>query len=298
MDYVKILPDERLLKETAPPYVRSLLGNEGYENCILAAIDDGVFKGYGFFSHPYGSSRDIRLEYLYTLEEYRETGVACGILKFAEDYMKKKGVINIICRMYVKFSEAKEVASFFIRRGYIPLSLDGRLLAYWYKDMEDTGFFDIINEKRHKLPSSVKATDIDARSLNVLLSDAKDVGFSFDRRDLEKSYSRFMLNKDRIEAALIARKAGENVLYVMNPYIKEKSRFSNSFPVLFSDVINDVKKDSVEDFLVLLNLDDNKLYYAMMQYFNPPEKEYLIQEYMLCLKLPKKADDLKGKDHE
>ena len=40
---------------------------------------------------------------------------------------------------------------------------------------------------------------------------------------------------------------------------------------------------STGDFLLLLRLEDDRTYYGMMQNFNPPEREYMVQEYMKCL---------------
>ncbi len=283
MNYVNILPDKDLLSDTAPPYVTALVESSDYESCILAGVSGGRLNGYAVFSHPIGPSKDIWLEYLYTPEKLRESGVASGILKYAESYMKKKGIINILCKTYLRFSEAKDTASFFVKRGYIPLSLDGRLLAYRYKDMKDSGFFDIISKKRDRLQPSLPAAKVGKQSLSAFLADSKKTGFSFEIKDIEKSFSRFTLDGNRIESALIAHKISEDMLLFKNPYISEKTGMINLFPVLFSDVIADAGYAFKDDFIILLNLNDDRSYYGMMQVFNPPEKEYLVQEFMNCL---------------
>ncbi len=287
MNYVNILPESSLLETTAPPYVGALVRQEGMESCILAAIGNGALLGYALFSHPAGSSKDVWLEYLYTREDIRETGVATGLLDYGSEYMKKKGVANILCRMYLKFGEAKDAVQFFLHRDFIPLSLNGRLLAYRYRDMTDSGFFDIIGRNRKKLPPSVSAAEAGKKSLNALLAKQRETGFSFENKDLEAGCSRFMKDGEEIEAAMIAKVIGDKTLYAESPYMTPKARKKNLFPILFSDVVAEAKKSFEDDFLILVSLNDDSAYYGMMQLFNPPEREYLEQVYMRCLMLEK-----------
>ena len=283
MNYVNVLPDEELLKNTAPPYITAIINSEDYEVCILAAVDDGRLRGYGVFSHMKGSSRDIWIEYLYTYPELREKGVATGLLEYAEDYMKKKRAAGLFCKMYVKYSEAKEVASFLMKRGYLPLSRDGRLLAYRYGDMLYSGLFDIVMRNRRKLFPSVRASEVSDKSLDILLSEKSVTGFNFDRDSVEDTFSRFILDGDRIVWALVAQKISDTTLYLKEPFVAKGFGNHNVYPVLLTDVINDSRDSFPGDFLILLRLEDDRTYYGMMQTFNPPEREYMVHEYMKCL---------------
>ncbi|MBO5552380.1 MAG: GNAT family N-acetyltransferase [Lachnospiraceae bacterium] len=283
MNYANILPDEKLFSKTAPPYISAIVNSGSYEVCVLAAVDDGELKGYGVFSHMKGSSRDIWLEYLYTEPRFREQGIASGLLEYAEGYMKKKKAAGLFCKLYVKYSEAKETASYLMKRGYLPLSRDGRLLAYRHGDMVDAGLFDLILRNRKKLPLTVKASEVSDKSIDMLLSEKAATGFSFDRNSLRDSFSRFILEGDRIVWALIAQRIGEDTLYLKEPFVAQGFGELNVYPVLLTDVINDARESFPGDFLLLLRLEDDRTYYGMMQNFNPPEREYMVQEYMKCL---------------
>ncbi|MCR5487701.1 MAG: GNAT family N-acetyltransferase [Lachnospiraceae bacterium] len=284
MNYAAVKPEAALL-QAAPPYVGAIIKKEHFESIMIAALKDGKLQGYAVFSHPKRKGKDVWLEYIMTMEECREKGVATGLLEYSRDYLKKKGVANILCRTFVKYQNAEEITGFFCHRDYMPLSLNGRLLVYHYREMADTGFFDLIRKNRKKLPGSLPYDKIEEKAIRTLLSRQGETGFSFVRSALEGSFSRFMMEKDEIEAVLIARKLREEVLYLSVPYLTEKAGRKGLYPVLFSDVVEEAAKDFGGDFLILTALNDDYIYYGMMQSFNPPEKEYLVQEYMQCLLL-------------
>ena len=189
MKYANILPDEKLFSKTAPPYASGIVNSGNYEVCVLAAVDEDRLKGYGVFSHMKGSAGDIWLEYLYTCPRFREKGIASGLLEYAEGYMRRRKAAGLFCKMYVKYSEARESASYLIKRGYLPLSRDGRLLAYRHGDMVDAGLFDLVQRNRKKLPPSVKVSGVSDKSIKLLLSEKAATGFSFDRGTLQNSLS-------------------------------------------------------------------------------------------------------------
>ena len=283
MKYANILPDEKLFSKTAPPYVSGIVNSGNYEVCVLAAVDEDRLKGYGVFSHMKGSAGDIWLEYLYTCPRFREKGIASGLLEYAEGYMRRRKAAGLFCKMYVKYSEARESASYLIKRGYLPLSRDGRLLAYRHGDMVDAGLFDLVQRNRKKLPPSVKVSGVSDKSIKLLLSEKAATGFSFDRGTLQNSLSRFILEGDRIVWALIAQKLNDDTLFLKEPFMAGGFEGQNVYPVLLTDVITDAEKIFPGDFLILLRLEDDRTYYGMMQTFNPPEREYMVQEYMKCL---------------
>ena len=283
MNYANILPDEKLFSKTAPPYVSAIVNSGNYEVCVLAAVDEGELKGYGVFSHMKGSSRDIWVEYLYTSPQFREKGIASGLLEYAEGYMRRRKAAGLFCKMYVKYSEAKETASYLMKRGYLPLSRDGRLLAYRYGDMADSGLFDAVRRNRNKLLPSVKASEVSDKSINLLLSEKAATGFSFDEGTLKNTFSRFILKGDRIVGALVAQRISDDTLYLKEPFMAGGFVEKNAYPVILTDVITDAVKSLPGDFLIMMRLEDDRTYYGMMQTFNPPESEYMVQEYMKCL---------------
>ena len=283
MNYANILPDEKLFSKTAPPYVSAIVNSGNYEVCVLAAVDEGELKGYGVFSHMKGSSRDIWVEYLYTCPQFREKGIASGLLEYAEGYMRRRKAAGLFCKMYVKYSEAKETASYLMKRGYLPLSRDGRLLAYRYGDMADSGLFDAVQRNRKKLLPSVKASEVSDKSINLLMSEKAATGFSFDEGNLQNTFSRFILKGDRIVGALVAQRISDDTLYLKEPFMAGDFVEKNAYPVILTDVITDAVKSFPGDFLIMMRLEDDRTYYGMMQTFNPPEREYMVQEYMKCL---------------
>lgn len=289
MNYYSILPDNELLSRTAPPYVNAIIEDKSYECCILAAVDEGKLMGYAFFSHPESNLMDIWLEYMYTPEEYRENGIATGILSYAREYMRKRGVVNILCRMFLKYGEVRDSAAFFIRRGFIPLSSDGRLLCYRYGDMKSAIYFELMEKHRKRLPPSFSMEEVDKKALRLLLAESKKTGLFFDDKDQGGRLSRFMVEDGLITAAVIVKKAGKDTLYIKDAGLFGNKTKLNMYPVLLSDVITEAEKEFEEDFLVIIELYNEGSYYGMMQMFNPPEREFFIQEYMDCLKLERKT---------
>jgi len=283
MNFYHVLPDNRLLASTAPPYVRYCLENRGLESCILAAVEDGKLLSYAVFSRPVGASRDVWLEYIFTMEEYRETGAASALLKYSRDYMKKKGMINILCKVYSKFREAKDLMEFLVRRQFVPLTSDGKLLVYSYSSLMNSFLFEFFQKNKSKNLKTLKASELEERTLAAFRAREKETGFYFDLNGINDVFSRFIVKNGEIAAAVIAKKAGERDVYIPAPYLTKEINNMGLFPILLLEVVKDAGDIIGDDILVFLELCDEKMSYIMSQAFSPPEREMIVQEYMLFL---------------
>ncbi len=271
----ELLPDEELLSATAPDYIVKKLLDEKQDTLFLGGFEEDKMVAYAVFSHPLNTGREVWLDYLYTAEKHRERGVATELLKLAEETLKKKQIADILVKILTLPETAEEYLHFFKTRGYIPLSLTGRCMQFKYDDMLDPGAFQLLERKRALLPPVLHYDEIDKKLILRL-------PIRIDEED--KALSCFLMKEDRMYGAASACILEDDMVCIKEIWLDERARKTGMFLPLLHAVAEEARKKlSREKMQLCIYLKDDSAYHGLSQMFNPPEKEYLVQEYVKCL---------------
>ena len=285
MEYVRVKPDLELLKMTSSHDILELVFCGKYEICMIVGKDEGEIVCYAIFSHIPGKSREVYLEHLFTTPGRRETGLCSNLLEYCEGYLYEQGTRDILTRMYIKPGFALEYNSFIENRGFFPLSVSGRMLHYKLKDMLGAGTIQTMIKARKKLPPIKSAKSVGEQQINALLAKHKETGFDFVLEEMDENYSRFFMEDDVINGAIIASRPSEDTLYISALYMDRMAEKRNMFLSLFSECVAPICKDLEEnDIKVIIMLNNERIYNGLMEVFNPPEDEYLVLEHMKLIK--------------
>ncbi len=279
MECYAVKPDRELLFATAPENIVKKVFDEGEDTLLFAGFSGGKMVSYAVFSHPLKTAREVWLSYIYTAESYREQGMATELLSSSEEYLKKKSVTDILLKSIMRSHEAEEFLHFFVKRGFFPLSVSGRCLIYQYRDMLDPGVFELLEKKKEKLPPISHFKDINKKLLSL-------VPVKIRREDEELSC--FLIAKDRIYGVAAAcpiedfsaNTEGETAVCINEIWLDEDARKKGLFLPLFHAVCEEACRTMSEDMRIQLFLKDDAAYHGLLQMFNPPEQEYLVQEYI------------------
>ena len=281
MEYKRVRPDRGLLLATSTEGVRAVVFSGKYEICMIAGVEDGKLICYAVFSHMPVSNRDVYLEYLYTVPEYRERGACTRLLEYCDEYLSGCGVSVILSRIFLRPKYAREYNSFITRRNYIPLCVTGRILDYRLEDMLGSGTIQTIIKAKKKLPEVVAPSLVGEKLINALLSDNKRTGFYFVKSECDEEVSRFFVENGEIHGAIIASRPTDDTLYISSIYMDNIAKKKNMFLALFCECIEPVlNKAREQDIKVIVMLNSENLYNGLMLVFNPPEEEFLVLEHM------------------
>ncbi|MBR4515184.1 MAG: GNAT family N-acetyltransferase [Lachnospiraceae bacterium] len=276
MVFKEFAADHDLLSLTAPEDVLEEILEGGSEHIMIGGFDDGALICYALFSHTIGETKDVWLNYIFTAEHFRETGKATELLSYSADFLRKLGVVNILVRIVALPEQALDVYHFFGKRRYIPLELTGRLLIYRVRDMMDAGVLQMLDERVTKLPPMVGYEE--ARKI---------IGFAdlpFNIKPFEREFSRFLISDGKVAACAICS-LDEEILTVSDLYLDEKAKKQGFFVLILYSVITGAKEIVGDKLILKLCLNDDGAFNGLLQMFNPPDEEYLVQEYMNCLVL-------------
>ncbi|MCR4656724.1 MAG: GNAT family N-acetyltransferase [Lachnospiraceae bacterium] len=308
MNCYALKPERELLSATAPESIVRMVfdGREdilflaGFEDISSENGDETKMVSYAVFSHPRGIGRGVWLSYLYTAERYREEGMATKLLSFSEEYLKKKSVTDIMARILTEPEAAGEYHHFFTERGFLPLCLTGRLLVYQYKDMLDPGVFDFLEKKKAQLPPVLHLGDFNRKLLGMIPVELSEE---------DETFSCFLMAEGRLCGAAVACRAAKRTeteredadmsgileydgyeelppaetVCIKEIWLDEGARKKGMFLPLFHAVCEEAKTVLSEEMRVQLFIKDEAAYHGLLQMFNPPEQEYLVQEYMKSL---------------
>ena len=281
MEYKRIKPDEKLLYATAPVGVAAIAFNDEYEIYMLAGMEGDRLMCYALYSHLPNSVSIAFLEYVYTIQGHRDSGLCTGLLLAGEEKLGKLGVENIVIRQISDPDNAVEYNEFFTKRGYLPLNLRGRMLYYRLSDMLDTEAIQTVIKHEKQLPEVKPVAAIGERYLKALLAKHKETGFFFSRQELDDRYSRFYEVGGIIHAAMIVSLINEKALFVSAIYGDKEADDKGLFMVLFSEVVYAVLKDTrKKDLDIIFVLHSEGTYDGLMKVFNPPDREFLLLEHM------------------
>ena len=281
MMFKRIKPDKRLLIATAPPGINAIAFDERYDIYMLAGMDGDDLLSYAIYSHMKGASDDAFLEFIYTVREQRESGLACRLLEEGEKRLSKLGIKNIMIRQLTDPENAIDLNEFLTKRDFLPLDLKGRVLCYSLSDMLDTETIQTIlnNKERHAEVKPV--SKIGEKPLRELLGKHDTTGFYFYREECDDRYSRFYEKDGTIHAAMIVSLVDDRAIFVSSVYGDKASDDKGLFLILFSDVVYAVLKDTKKkDMDVIFVLNNENTYNGLMKAFNPPGREFLLLEYM------------------
>ncbi|MBR3539116.1 MAG: GNAT family N-acetyltransferase [Eubacterium sp.] len=274
MNCYEFLPDEELLYATAPSHIADRVMDEKQDTLLLGGFEEGNLISYAVFSHPLKTGREVWLDYLYTAESCRENGVATELLTFAEEYLGKMNITDILVRVLTEPETAKEYHHFFTTRKYIPLSLTGRCMLYKYKDMLDPGAFQLLEKKKALLPPVIRYGDVDKKLLSRL-------PIRIEEEDKELSF--FLVLKGELYGMASASLLDSNTVCIKEIWLNDDARKKGLFLPMLHAVTEEAKNLLSEDMWLCLYLKDEAAYHGLGQMFNPPEQEYLVQEYVKCL---------------
>ncbi len=285
MEYVRVNPDRNLLERTSTADTLEVVFCGKYEICMLAGMEEDKLICYAVFSHIPGSSKEVYLEHLFTIRGRREEGNVSALLAYSENYFAERGMTAILSRFFLKPEFAVEFNEFMVARGFLPLCLTGRILHYNLADMLGAGTIQTMIKARKKLPPILTIKKVGEQQINALLARHKETGFTFVKEEADEKYSRFYMDGDVINGAIIASRPSEDTLYISALYMDRFAEKKNIFLSLFSECVAPVCKDlSENDIKVIVVLNNETVYNGLMEVFNPPEEEYLILEHMKQLK--------------
>ncbi len=286
MKYQRVEPDRRLLEITAPVGVVGTVFNDKFEIYMIAGTEGDDLVCYAVYSHFSGNGSDVFLEYVYTVPDRRDEGMCTALLEESAKRLEEMGVLNILIRQIIDPDKAWEFNGFFTKRGFIPLYLKGHMLYYRLEDMLDAEVIQTVLKHEKQLPQVKDINSIPERSLKALLSKQNETGFFFYRDECDERLGRFYEEDGVIHAAMIVSWLDEDTLFISSVYTDAVADKKNLFMILFSEVVYAALKDTKNkklDFTFVVN--SEAAYKGLFTVFNPPDREFLMLEYMKCIGL-------------
>ncbi len=285
MEYIRVKPDRKLIESTALPDTTELVFSGKYNICMMAGLENRRLLCYVIYSHMPKEGAEVYLEWMFTFPDRREEGIAGDLLKYSCDYLKARGVNVVLTKIFLKPFFAREYNSFLVNRGFIPLSVNGRMLHYRLADMLDAGAIQTIVKGKDKLPPTRNIGQVEEKYINALLSERNRTGFYFIKEECDPRFSRFYLEDEKIHAAIIASCPQPDTLYISALYTDREAEKKNMFLVLFCECLEPILRQVKEqDVKVIIMINSENVYNGLMRVFNPPEEEYLVLEHMMQLK--------------
>ena len=249
--------------------------NDKARRIVIAGYEEEELVSYALFSEDLHEKQSIWLDHFQTMEGFREQGKAGELLNYCAEFFRDKGASAILCRIIIDVEQAAEFHGYFTKRDYIPLTLTGRLLDYQLSDMVAPGVFQLLEKKREKLPPMV--TWKEARKLEGF----DDLHVIPDEE--ERELSRYLLLNGKPVGCALCSMPEKGTLMVSEIVLNNEAKKKGLFMPLFYSVVKAAEKDKRGDLRILLCVKDEGAYRGLSQVFNPPEQEYLVQEYMRLL---------------
>ncbi len=271
--YGPFLNGQAKLPESVFPVQR----NDRARRIVIAGFEEEKLISYAMFSEDVYDKRNVWLDYFHTLRSHREQGKAGELLSYSAEFFRDLGIQCILCRIVTEMESAEEYHEYFTGRGYIPLTLTGRLLAYQLRDMVAPGVFQLLEKKREKLPSMISWQE--ARKLEGFNAFPAAVDAN------EQELSRYLVLNGKPAGCALCSMTEEGTLFVSEIVLNEEAKKKGLFMPLLYSVVKEAELRVRGDLSILLCVKDEGAYRGLSQMFNPPEQEYLVQEYMLPLAL-------------
>ena len=280
MEFRSIIPDDEVLRITAPPHVRAVFSDEQAAFLCIGGFAEQKLVSYALFSHIVeNGGSEVRLNYLYTVPPMRERGCCSALLHYCETLLSEKHITGILAENYLRPEHAPDYHDFMTHRGFIPLNLSGRLLTWLVEDLWRPGALQLVLENKDRLPPALGFREAGQKKVSAFLrSQAKE---DASEREVESPFSRYLMDQDKVDSALLAFPLDPESLFLSGVLLGEVAKKRSLFLELFADCLEKAEKEMPRLSRLCFRLEDEAAYQGLMKVFNPPEEELLILEHML-----------------
>ena len=243
---------------------------DGLENVIdddaklagLLVIKENVAKGCA------------SIVYLNIIDEYRD--YICGQMLFdkAFKYLKNKNTDTLIFEVYDdekfhNFEESREtINDYLFGLGFMESDISNYELRYYLSDIEDTDIYQNISNSEKYMSSVVKLEDDDLvykHFKKKLIAETGNINLNFADTDT----SRFLINKDKVYSALMARNIENEYIYIIDYYSNDGKL--SLFPLLLTKIVSDMSEQMKDDAMLLMKVDNNKYAEIFISQYGEPE---------------------------
>lgn len=260
-----------------PVWIAPLLDNSG--TTTVVALDGSKLCAMAVYTQPNDREKAMMLQYVYTVEEYRNRNIAGDLLQYAEQVFKDKGFEAVIAKYMGELSNAQRCYEFMIKNKYMPLSLNGHFLMYYLQDMKESAFSGKL-EKMQSIIDRVRYYDqVEKKTLNTFLMEARERGYTYDIENIDLLFAGFYMLNGKVEGFMNLEEIVENVLVLNGTYIG-KNAGGIAIPAMIAKLMKIAGKVMPEETSILFRLDSETAYLGMKNLFGEPEYDLIMQDYI------------------
>lgn len=251
--------------------------------CIIGGFvkDEEALACIGVFSYAIAEADGAELSYLYTMEAYREQGVAAGLLGFARELFAQAGVRRLSCSIAAKAELAESMYDFLIANGFSMQLSSWHILVYEYTRVEQSGKL-----KPFQAANTMRFVNLDKRQLHYLLHEDTSIPQMIRdiiRQEADPAVSLFYLIKGQLAASVLVAQETDNEQTVRAMYLSAQTLNKT---IILSMLAQTIKKAAMREQSAakMYFCADNSQYMALYKnLFGEPSVDYWVQRYELQL---------------
>ncbi len=280
-DFSQIYPSNQELTDIMPERVYIVAAKADMGLYFGSRSDDGHISSLAFFMPDPLKASHVRFCFIYTDWRISGQGVSKELFKYCLNYFKSKGIRVVSGHYEAHAEETKDIIEYGNKAlGFNFADVDNILLKYNLFQLYASGALDTVID-------SGKSDKIASR-----ISDKKDSGLklfyvteyegsSLTMDDLTSEYSRYYMKNGKIHGAIVARRADEALLQILDIKLDETAMKDNVYLFLFASCMEEAKNQLGESAAVYINIAaSSRIYDGLLDAFNPPEEEYVVLDYI------------------
>lgn len=282
MELIQLTYDLTAIDDRMPVYLREQAKKR---KLLLFGGKDtsGQLTAFAAFSIRNQSQTELKLEYFYTVPDFRGNGCVVQLLELCLDFLANRGVTAVICKICEEEEKARDYYDLLLHVGFKPVSFHGQLLVFPAEKILGAAQLEKLSEAAKK-KVAVMAEVRDGTAARRLRAEAEQLG-ALNRTDTVKPENVYLyLENGQIKCFMMMERFSDTEIILSKIWISPDCKTGYELLYVLSRVAEQIRKMGLEDGTVYLQADSGVFARLMEKVFGASEKVYGIQEYVCALK--------------
>ncbi len=231
----------------------------------------------GVFTVNEKKKENGNLLWIYTKEEYREQGIASGLLAHGEELLAQMGIKNLNCQITATMDLAEEMYEFLVSHGFEMELSNWHIYEYSRKKVE-AALENVIPEKNRRTYQHIGSKELHYRLKEDASIPPRMKEIFLQEGEADKSI--FLFQNNMLQAGIPAEREPNGDCSICALYIhKDEMENPARLLLILEQIIRESVLSNKKECSVYFCVDHVKYKKLYQKLFGDPEQDYWIQSY-------------------
>lgn len=259
-----------------PERVRGLLNIPS--TSVFACVEEDELAAIAVVTLEISGYSKYCISYLKVFDGYNIDYLK-NLLTYIEKLCTDLGNKMISVRLMDEFVNIISIHEMLEKLDYIALDLSGRNLMYYFQDIEDTAFYEKLDNTAALQKNVYSYNELKISQINDLSDKLKKSprNTNFNKPDLV--FARFFVVDDEVKGYVNIKEIAPGIIYIKDIYCDNDESTKYAVQAMIASVLIITREFMQEDAVIYIRCDSENIYKSFIYMLGEPEIDHVVFEY-------------------